>query len=147
MNPVRKFLRLQPADRRLLIRSVALVSFIRGWLWLAPYRPLHRLLNRLATKTSDNSKISKRYPERAAWAVNAASHRIPGARTCLVEALALEFILQRHGFPADLRLGVCHDPQGRVRAHAWVECDGKIVMGETDLKNYQPLTTLKGVDP
>ena len=144
MNSLRKFTQLEKPDRRLLIRSAALVALIRLWLWVAPYRTLHRVLCRVAGKTRDSSKISRNYPDRAAWAVNAASHRSPGARTCLVEALALEFILLRHGFPAELRLGVCRDLNGVVRAHAWVDCEGRTVIGGADLENYTLLTTLKG---
>jgi len=144
MNSLRKFFTLRKPDRLLLLRTGALVGFVRLWLWVAPYRPLHALLTRWASRTFDSSRISRTYPERAAWAVNAVCRRIPGARTCLVEALALEFMLKRHGFDAQLKLGVCRDPAGRVRAHAWVESDGQIVIGAAEMSRYTVLTTLKG---
>jgi len=144
MNALAKFRQLQPPDRRLLLRTLPLVLFVRIWLWVAPYRPLHRMLHRLARTSFDSSLINRNYPDRAAWAVAAVSRRVPGARTCLVEALALEFLLLRHGFPVDLRLGVCRDEDGRMRAHAWVEHQGRVVIGAADMKKYTLLTTLKG---
>lgn len=144
MTALGKFFRLSRADRRLLMRTAALAVFIRVWLWIAPFRPLHRLLDRLAAKTRDTSRISTAYPDRAAWAVCAACRRIPGARTCLIEALALEFLLRRHDFPAQLRLGVCKDESGKLRAHAWVELHGRVVIGQADMEKYTLLATLKG---
>lgn len=45
--------------------------------------------------------------------------------TCLERALVLQTWLARHGRPYDIVIGVATDPDGTLRAHAWV--DGETV--------------------
>ena len=49
-------------------------------------------------------------------------------RDCLPRALTACLLLWRSGVPATLRIGVKRFPFG---AHAWVECDGQRVLGDT----------------
>ena len=49
-------------------------------------------------------------------------------RDCLPRALTACLLLWRSGVPATLRIGVKRFPFG---AHAWVECDGQMVLGDT----------------
>ncbi len=49
-------------------------------------------------------------------------------RDCLPRALAACLLLWRGGVPATLHIGVKRYPFG---AHAWVECDGQRVLGDT----------------
>jgi len=74
-------------------------------------------------------------PQRIAWAVKVASHYVPGAQTCLPRALATQFLMVKHGYPAELRLGVTRDDQ-EFKAHAWVVSDGEVVIGGSDVKRF-----------
>lgn len=49
-------------------------------------------------------------------------------RDCLPRALTACLLLWRGGVPATLHIGVKRYPFG---AHAWVECDGQTVLGDT----------------
>jgi hypothetical protein len=49
-----------------------------------------------------------------------------GRPTCLVESLALWWLLRREGCAAELRIGV-GKLAGRFEAHAWVECNGAVL--------------------
>ena len=49
-------------------------------------------------------------------------------RDCLPRALTACLLLWRGGVPATLQIGVKRYPFG---AHAWVECDGQTVIGDT----------------
>ena len=53
-------------------------------------------------------------------------------------------IATRGGLPADLQIGVMKTPQGKLLAHAWVESDGRIVVGALPegLGAYTRLPTL-----
>jgi hypothetical protein len=63
--------------------------------------------------------------------------------TCLAEALVVEAMLRRHGHAPILKIGVKH-PQSSERsleAHAWVECDGVVVVGKVpEIGDYAALT-------
>ncbi len=64
--------------------------------------------------------------------------------TCLPQALAAEALLRRAGHPADLRIGVAKTGPGRLLAHAWVECRGRVIVGDLPerLADYAPLPPL-----
>jgi hypothetical protein len=52
--------------------------------------------------------------------------------TCLRQALAADAMLRRYGFASQLRLGVQRHrgpSSTSLQSHAWVECDGAIVVG------------------
>lgn len=79
---------------------------------------------------------------RIAWAVTRASRAVPGA-ACLTQALAAQVLLERHGFPARVQVGVRRSDGAQLLAHAWVESDGRILLGGTDLSGYTPLAVLE----
>src|SRR2546425_2686623 len=64
--------------------------------------------------------------ERASRLVDAVAGWYPPA-TCLKKSLILFRMLRRRGIPAELRLGV-RKLDGEVSAHAWVECEGRILL-------------------
>jgi len=66
------------------------------------------------------------------------------AASCLTQALAAHLLLCRRGLTPQLHIGVAKDQRDRLIAHAWVESEGRIVVGGTDLQRYTPLLVLKG---
>ena len=62
-------------------------------------------------------------------AVNIAAHYVPGA-SCLVKAQAGNAMLNRFGYAAEIKIGVARE-SSYLRAHAWVEWDGRVVLGAT----------------
>ncbi|MGH9900718.1 MAG: lasso peptide biosynthesis B2 protein, partial [Pyrinomonadaceae bacterium] len=81
------------------------------------------------------------------WAVNTSARYVPGA-TCLPRALATKVLLARSGHRASLCFGVAKDAGGRLEAHAWVESQGRIVVGALkDLSRYTRLPPLEGEGP
>jgi hypothetical protein len=55
-----------------------------------------------------------------------------------------QILFARYGFTAKLRIGVAKDGRERLKAHAWVESQGKIVIGNMqDLSRYKALPTLE----
>lgn len=67
------------------------------------------------------------------------SRYVPAA-SCLTQALAMLVLLNRFGHSSELRIGVVKNDADRLKAHAWVECEGKIVIGSRmDLSRYTVL--------
>jgi hypothetical protein len=62
------------------------------------------------------------------WAVAVASRYVPVA-TCLTQALAGQVLLKQHCAPALLRIGVMKNQRGALQAHAWIESQGQVVIG------------------
>ena len=138
MSGARKFLNLPSDDKLLLVEAGLLVVFVRLGLWLLPFRVMRRVSQGLGTwglglgARGAKSGAARRpvlAPERIAWAVSVVSHYIPCA-TCLTLALACQALLGRRGYPAQLRIGVARCAHGRMQAHAWVEVDGRAIIGD-----------------
>jgi Transglutaminase-like superfamily len=144
MRRVRKFLALAPAERRLLAEAALLVGTARLGLWLLPFRALPDLLGRLARLCARRASTHMA-PARIAWAVAAVSSYVPAA-TCLTQAMAARALLARHGCPAQLRIGVAHGAHGQLEAHAWVEADGRVLIGGAISERYTPLTNTNIAD-
>ena len=138
---VERFFRLPPADRRLLVRSLLLLAATRVALWVLPFQTVRRLLARTA-----RPKPAARTPtERITWAIGVAQRVIPSA-TCLPQALVGEALLTRAGHRFELRIGVAKTPEGGLHAHAWIESDGRVVVGELvqGLSEFTRLPPLPG---
>jgi hypothetical protein len=67
-------------------------------------------------------------PGRCSKAVSFASRVVPKA-SCLTQALALRWMLNRRGIASTLRFGVARPDGQKLAAHAWLECDGRIIIG------------------
>jgi hypothetical protein len=139
----------------LVLEAALLLSAARLGLWLLPFRVVSRLLDKATRR-----RVAVAAPaRRIAWAIGAAARYIP-AVTCLAQALAARAMLARHGHAAQLRIGVARaasqpsagrmslDSQFSIlnaqfsilEAHAWVECDGAVLVGNlADLARYTAL--------
>jgi hypothetical protein len=142
MTRLGRFLRLPPADRRLLVVAAPLQAAIRLGLTALPYRQLRGLVNRLARVSPRRRLAPPASRERIAWAVTRAGRFVPGA-TCLTQALAAKVLLERNGHPARVCVGISRTEGARLLAHAWVESEGCIVLGGVDLNRYTPLSALE----
>ena len=127
---------LSAADGVLLIEAAALLLVVRLRLSRVGFHSLRTALQR-----KPPSRVLPR--DRVVWAVKAVARRFP-ATPCLVEALVMNTLLRRHGHVSDLKIGVRLGDRTRrdipLDAHAWVECDGRIVVGAVaDLDEYAVL--------
>ena len=144
MKLLRKFLRLPTAERRLLIETALLLEAIKLSMRLLQFRTLRRLLVRVSDAASAKPRHADQLPvERVVWAVEATSRHTPGVKTCLTQALAAQVLLARRGHPALLRIGVARREQEQFQAHAWVESEGKVVIGGSEPGRYTPLAGLE----
>ena len=139
MKRLRKFLSMTPSDRVLLINALLLLGAIRLGLKLLPFQTLRRLLARIDQPIRTLQEVEKASVDNVAWAVMVASHYIPGAR-CLAQALATQVLLERRGYPTQLRIGFTRDKGGQMSAHAWVESEGRVAIGGTgNMTSYIPV--------
>lgn len=131
-----KFLKLSGADRWLLIETFALLAAVQLGLYFLPFQTLRRFLDRLITGWRSFSFTAHPAAARIPWAVRMASGYIPKS-TCLPQALVTHFLLLRHGYPADLKIGAAKKADGTLEAHAWVVSEQQIVIGALhDLDRY-----------
>lgn len=132
-----KLLRLPRAEQWLLLKTLLLVTAIRGGLFVLPYPTLRRIVARMMSRTiaarNDRAPV-----ERIVWCVRVASRYVPRA-TCLTQALSTQVLMARRRYQTELRIGVARDSKGAFNAHAWLEHEGRIVIGELGYEEFTPL--------
>jgi hypothetical protein len=144
MAAIGKFMRRSKREKLLIAIAAATLIAVRIELKLIGFR--HRRWIGESHPPRPNGSDAKRRgasfsAEEIAWAVKAASARIPGATNCLVRALALKYLLNLFAHDANLRLGAGHLEGGRFEAHAWIESGGRVLIGEFDGGRYAPFST------
>jgi hypothetical protein len=143
MRQIRKFLSLSTADQSLLLRSVFVLGMITLGLRVLSFQTMQRLLIGPRHKAARVHAADQPSADRIAWAVRVASRYVPAA-TCLPQALAVRMLFKQQGYPARLHIGVAKGEREQLEAHAWVESQGRIVVGNSqDLSRYTPLPPLE----
>lgn len=134
---LRSFVALSARERRALLAAVAAVAGVRVLLWVLPYAAARSLLERTARKSRPiaSAPVS---PDRVAVDVARAARILPRA-TCLVQALAGEWLITRNGDPARVCFGVARGDRG-FEAHAWLESRGRVILGGEAVARFTPLT-------
>jgi len=148
MNRVRRFFYLSQPDRRLLAEAALLLLLARFALRFLPFRIVIRLVE-LASMNRRREMPSTDSPGRVGWAVTRARDCVPLFATCLTQALAAQVLMQRRGYPARLCMGVRKSNAGVFQAHAWLDWQGQIVIGGSDVALFTafPLHRWHGVLP
>jgi hypothetical protein len=138
-----KFADLTSAERLLILQIFVMLVGVRLALWWLPFKRLQAFLASVATNGSRSRKARVIPARRMAGFVVAAGRYVPGA-SCLTQALVAVTVLRRAGHAAVLRLGVGRDAKNDFHAHAWVECDAEVVIGQIEtFSSYSPLPSLE----
>ncbi len=104
------------------------------WLWITPGQAV-----RWAGGGSERS-VAAGHARAAmlASAVNRAAAMLCCRASCLDRGLALVVLLAAHRLPSRLVIGATR-AGGAVQFHAWVECDGRVVIGGEASDRFLPL--------
>lgn len=126
------------------MRTVGVVATIRVALWVLPFPRVQQLVRRLGRRSARAAKpLTPELVAGRALTVQLASRLVPRA-SCLTQALALQALLGRAGTGSQLRIGVSRSARQDFEAHAWLECDGRVVIGGGAHERYVPLLTIEG---
>lgn len=95
-------------------------------------RPASEILQQLRVEdTNSSSTLAATEVDvaRLSWAIAAAAARVPWRSDCLLQVMAADRWLRRHGQQPEFFLGTRKDMTGRFEAHAWLRCMDTIVAG------------------
>jgi hypothetical protein len=135
---ISRLVRLTARERRLLVRAWWQLLLVGAALRVVPLTWL--LLHGVAVRP----RMPPMPAERIAWLLEIARRYSPVRSTCLTDALVLVRLLRGEGIDAVLKVGVAHG-EGALRAHAWVEYRGRVLLGGLEDETYAPL--LAAVQP
>jgi len=140
MGRLASFVALPSAEQRLIVAAAVLLAGIRIGLWVLPFRSVRGAVRRLGNRPRSRSDSGPPV-ERIVWAVGAADRLVPRT-TCLVRALAAQALLERRGYASQLRFGVAGGAGRAFEAHAWLERDGRVLIGGPVQERYVPMPAL-----
>ncbi len=138
---LRKFLALPTRKQAILIQVALLLAIVRLSLKTMPFQKTHSLAERISEPSGNTKPSSPEAVEDIAWAVDMLGKRMPGS--CLTQAFIARILLGRRGLPTHLHIGAVKEEDGGFLAHAWLECDGRIIVGGHELELYTPLVSLE----
>ena len=145
MKRIAKFFALTRSDRALLLRTFAPLVAMRLAMWTLPFARVREICDAMSRPMRADPSGAPPSAERIAWAVAALSRVVPRADNCLVRALTTGIVLKRYGYPSELKIGVMKPVGGRFEAHAWLESDGVVVIGDFQLDRYAAMAAPESV--
>jgi hypothetical protein len=133
---------LDPEARALFRRAAFLLPWVAVSLRLRGFQKTQAALVDKISSTpslSPRNQNSQEIVQKTVRVVRAAAHYGILHPTCLVESLALWYLLQMQNILATLRIGV-RKTSDKVEAHAWVEYSGTALnQPEDEHQHYAPL--------
>ena len=132
---LRKLQSLAPVERSVLFEAAALLPLVHAMQQALPFKRWRGLLEQHEPPRAFGAVQPA--PAQVAWAVETARRWVPGEYKCLPTAYTAHWLLHRHGHASTIHVGVARDAEGKVEAHAWVDCDGRTVVGEVaDMERF-----------
>ena len=129
------------ADRRLLFEAALWLGLARLAVRAVPFRRLAPFLGKHEVESAVGD-VPERSADlrRVAWAVRAASLRLPWRCLCLEQAIAAKMMLRRLGLENTLYLGAARTDDG-MEAHAWLRSGSFILTGAEGRERFAVVAT------
>jgi len=147
MSRLGTFLRMHREQRRALVEAGCLLSVARFAVSFIPFRWIVAFLGRYRTESPAEDQ-PRHLPaiRQVFWAIRVMSRNLPWKNTCLVQAMAGQWMLRRRGVPGTLYLGLARDQEsGELLAHAWLRSGQKMVTGGNSLdRGYTVVGSFSG---
>lgn len=137
----KKLIKVCWRQRRGLVYACIGLNIIRLALWLFPFNMVRQRLTKLAARWQQQDIAHPISVPAIVWCVTIASYYTPGKAKCLVKALTTQLLLNRYGYPHQLHIGVALNQTQALEAHAWIEYENHVIMGDLpDLSRFKPLS-------
>ncbi|MEO6285016.1 MAG: lasso peptide biosynthesis B2 protein [Dyadobacter sp.] len=110
------------------LKSVFCLLWIKAGLSLLSFSTFRKFFHKL-TGNQTSKEFSQEQIDMTVWAVDTAANLLPLELLCLPRALATKYLLR--GAPSlTLEIGVEINPAKKFEAHAWIEKNGTIIIGD-----------------
>lgn len=140
MGLIDNFNKLNYVGIYLLIKTLFLFWAVRIMLWVLPFSTIEKFVKKITVVPDGKINSNKISIEKITWAVIVMGRYVPKC-TCLTRALTAHILLSKQNYCSNIKLGVNKDNNDRLNAHAWLEIDNKIVLGESNTE-YVPIRNL-----
>ena len=124
-----------PSNKNIVLKSTICLLFFKFSLTILSFVNFKKLFYSL-TQTNILQDYNHNQISEITYAVKVISSHLPFETNCLVQALTTKFLL-RHDKNVVLMIGV--NIHTGFEAHAWVEKEGIIIIGDASLTHFTPL--------
>lgn len=132
-----------------MFEAAGLLVAARLVVWFVPFRSLAvRLGDEKAESLATVTAEQRAAAVPIGWAVRTLGRRLPWMSQCLVQAVAVTWMLQRRRIPSTLYFGLAKDEEetGGLKAHAWVRSGTKILAGAREHHEFTVVATFAAPD-
>lgn len=128
---LRAFRTKPPAERRLLVGATVLLLAAETLLRVpfVDVRGVTRMVRVLTGVLFAGAPATD--PDAVVWALDAVAPFLPDSVTCLRRAVVADSMLDHAGHDTEMHIGV-RKTDAAFEAHAWVEHEGRVLVGELD---------------
>lgn len=118
------------------LRAAIVLIFIKTGLFLLPFSTFRKVF-RWFSSTGFQHEYDRQEIDEIVWSVETAANILPISLLCLPRALAAKYLL-RKAASLTLEIGIEINPKNGFEAHAWVEKEGTVIIGDwSDSVSYQ----------
>lgn len=124
--------------------AFVMLSLLRLALAVLPYRKVRQVMAASVARYPERSMQLIAYETEMVWAIERVGRYLVGKKPCLPQALALQWFLRRKGIVTRLHIGVKKDGEQGIAAHAWLEKNGRVLIGGSESpQDFERLQTVK----
>ena len=154
MNLLKRLLNLTPAQRLLFFRTTLLIVRLLVESYAssresASERLSRRLIGCRSSSCDDEETLPvgdmalNQYMTDVLRFVSVFGSRIKRVN-CLIQGFTVFTLLRQKNVPARLQIGVAKPKNGEIKAHAWLQADGRVVLGgEVELSEFTPIACFR----
>lgn len=145
MSKLRKFLALSWSGKGLYLNTAFWLLAVKAGLYLLPFERLRGWLARFDEPAGQSAEMEEM--RAIIEAIERVAQTLALLRiNCLPQALVGHRLLGRKGFDVQLKIGVVKNPGDRLVAHAWLEYQGQVILGNLrGLEQFAAFPALGGV--
>ena len=115
-------------ERLAFLKAILCLLSIKTSLVILPFSTFRKLFHWFS-KTEEVKDLSPKQIKEIVWAVDSAADHLPFELLCLPRALAAKYLLRK--VPSlTLEIGIEINPSKSFEAHAWVEKNGSVIIGD-----------------
>jgi hypothetical protein len=140
---IHNFLRLPSPKRHLIFKAFYGLTVVRVRLRFQSFQALCRQMISRKPSFREQQGLPRASVQQIVWAVQTSARYMPGGAKCLAKALTTQNLMRAYGYVSELKIGVTKSPTGQFEAHAWIEYNGQVVIGQLEhLSQFTPLPPL-----
>lgn len=144
MKRVRRLIALSWTNQWLLVQSMFWLISIKLGLYIFQFQTLRDVLAKASQKKGYLGEPVPNSIERVVWSIEFSSRYLPVFINCLPKALAAQVMLSQRGQNVEVIIGARRNQLGQLQAHAWVEFQGKVIVG--NINNLSQFSRLRSAE-